>query len=136
LSLLLDTNVVSEPRRRQPDPAVLAWLRRQHPDELFLSVLTLGEIAKGAESRTRRDPVAGRSLTNWLLTLRTGYADRLLPVTSEIAETWGRLAARRSLPVIDGLVAATAMIHRFTLVTRNIRDFDGLGVPLLDPWEA
>jgi predicted nucleic acid-binding protein len=135
LTFLLDTNVVSEPRRRKPDTAVVAWLREQQSDLLFVSALTLGEIALGAEARGRRDPAAGRSLSTWLGSIRTGYSDRILPVTGDIAETWGRLGARRPLPVIDGLLAATALVHRLTLVTRNVRDFDGLGVRLLDPWQ-
>jgi len=134
LSFLLDTNVVSEPRRRKPDATVVAWLRGQDSDLLFVSALTLGEIALGAEARGRRDPVAGRSLSTWLTSIRTAYQDRVLPVTGDVAETWGRLSARRPLPVIDGLLAATALVHRLTLVTRNLRDFDGLGVRLLDPW--
>lgn len=134
MSFLLDTNVVSEPRRRRPDSQVVAWLRDQDPDLLFVSVLTLGEIAFGAEARARRDPAAGRSLSAWLSSIRTEYADRVLPVTGDIAETWGRLGGRRPLPVIDGLLAATAVVHRFTLVTRNVRDFRDLEIGLLDPW--
>ena len=136
MTFLLDTNVVSEPRRRKSEPNVVAWLRDQDPDLLFISVLTLGEISRGAETRGRRDPDAGRSLSVWLGTIRSGYADRVLAVTADIAETWGRAGARRPLPVIDGLLAATALVHRLTLVTRNVRDFDGLGVRLLDPWQA
>ena len=136
MSFLLDTNVVSEPRRRRPEENVVAWLRGQDPDLLFVSVLTLGEIAQGAETRGRRDPVAGRSLTAWLDAIRSGYADRIVGVTAEVAETWGRLGARRPLPVIDSLLAATALVHRLTLVTRNVRDFDGLGVRLLNPWDS
>jgi predicted nucleic acid-binding protein len=135
LSFLLDTNVVSEPRRRKPDAQVVAWLRRQDPDLLFISALTLGEISLGAEARSRRHPAAGRSLSTWLSTIRTGYGDRVLPVTGDIAETWGRLGARRPLPVIDGLLAATALVHRLTLVIRNTRDSDGPGIRLLDPWQ-
>jgi len=136
LSFLLDINVVSEPRRRKPEATVVTWLREQDPDLLFVSALTLGEIALGAEARGRRDPAAGRSLSTWLASIRTTYEDRVLSVTGEVAETWGRLSARRPLPVVDGLLAATALVHRLTLVTRNVRDFDGLGVHLLDPWRA
>ena len=134
MTFLLDTNVLSEPGRRKPDAAVVNWLRQHDPEQLFVSVLTLGEIAFGAEARARRDPAAGRRLAAWLGMLRANYADRVLPVTGEIAESWGRLRARRPLPVIDGLLAATALVHRFTVVTRNVRDFEGLGVRLLDPW--
>jgi toxin FitB len=136
LSFLLDTNVVSEPRRRKPEATVVTWLRKQESDLLFVSALTLGEIALGAEARGRRDPAAGRSLSTWLAAIRTTYEDRVLPVTGEVAETWGRLSARRQLPVVDGLLAATALVHHLTLVTRNVRDFDGSGVRLFDPWQA
>lgn len=134
MSFLLDTNVVSEPRRRKPEPNVVAWLRGQDSDALFISALTLGEIALGAEARARRDPAAGRSLAAWLASIRSGYSDRVLAVSGDIAETWGRLGAKRPLPIVDGLLAATAQVHRLTLVTRNVRDFKDLGVPLLDPW--
>ncbi|MBI2740084.1 MAG: type II toxin-antitoxin system VapC family toxin [Rhodospirillales bacterium] len=136
MTFLLDTNVVSEPRRRKPDVNVVTWLRGQQSDQLFLSALTLGEIAHGAEIRAKRDAVASRSLATWLTSIRTGYADRVLPITADIAETWGRLGARRPLPVVDGLLAATALVHRLTLVTRNVRDFQGLEIPLLDPWRT
>ena len=134
MSFLLDTNVVSEPRRPKPDANVITWLRSQQPDQLFLSALTLGEIAQGAEIRRRRDAVAGQGLSAWLSSIRTGYADRILPITGDIAETWGRLGARRPLPVVDGLLAATVVVHGLTLVTRNLRDLHGLDIPLLDPW--
>lgn len=136
MSFLLDTNVVSEPRRHKPSANVISWLREQEPDQLFLSALTLGEIAQGAEARARRDAVAGRSLSMWLTSIRNRYSDRILPVTGDIAETWGRLGARRPLPVIDGLLAATALVHRLTLVTRNVRDFQGLDIPIFDPWQV
>lgn len=136
MTYLLDTNVVSEPRRRKPEARVVAWLREQNPDRLFISVLTVGEIAQGAEARGRRDPVAGRSLSAWLASIRAGYGDHVLGITDDIAETWGRLGTRRPLPVVDGLLAATALVHRLELVTRNVRDFHGLGVRLLDPWRT
>ena len=136
MSYLLDTNVVSELRRRQPDGAVLAWLRRADPAALHLSVLTLGEIVKGAESLARRDPAAGRALHHWLDGLRHHYADRLLGIDGAVAETWGRLSALRPLPVIDGLLAATALVHGLTLVTRNLRDVAGTGAAVVDPWVA
>ncbi len=136
MTYLLDTNVVSEPRRRKPEAGVVTWLRAQDPDRLFISALTVGEVAQGAEARGRRDPVAGRNLSAWLASLRAQYGDHVLPVTDDVAETWGRLGAKRPLPVIDGLLAATALVHRLELVTRNVRDFQGLGVRLLDPWKT
>lgn len=134
MTFLLDTNVVSEGARPRPDERVIEWLREQRPDHLFISVLTLGEIAFGAASRARRDPMAGRRLTVWLASVRTRYDERTLGVTGEIAEVWGNLRVRRPLPAVDGLLAATALAHGLTVVTRNERDFADLGVPLLNPW--
>lgn len=134
MKYLLDTNVVSELRRKAPEANVVAWFRRIDPAALYLSVLTLGEIAKGAESLSRRDAAAARSLRAWLDGLRAHYADRLILVDAEIAEEWGRLSAARPLPVIDGLLAATARVRGMTLVTRNARDVKGTGVAVVDPW--
>jgi len=135
VSFLLDTNVVSEIRRKKPDPSVMAWLRQVDHAKLRLSVLTLGEITKGVHLLARRDPNGARQLTAWLDGLRQHYADRLLGIDGTIAETWGRLATERALPLIDGLLAATALVHGLTLVTRNVRDVAGTGVALLNPWE-
>ncbi len=132
---LLDTNVVSEVRRKQPDANVLAWFRRTDPTAIRLSILTLGEIVKGAESLARRDPTAGQSLRNWLDGLRLHYADRLLDIDGAVAETWGRLSAQRPLPVIDGLLVATALVHNLVLVTRNVCDVSGMGVTIVNPWD-
>jgi hypothetical protein len=133
---LLDTNVVSEGRRRNAHPRLVRWLRAADADTLFLSVLTLGEIAKGAARLAARDPRQHDALRSWLETVRSGYTGRILPIDEPIAEAWGSLAARRPLPVIDGLIAATAVVHDLTLVTRNVRDGADLGVRVLDPWEA
>ena len=132
---LLDTNVVSELRRKAPDANVVAWFRRNDPATLHISVLTLGEIVKGVESLSRRDPVAGRSLNEWLDGLRRHYADRLIGIDAAVAEAWGRLSAVRPLPVIDALLAATASAHGMTLITRNRRDIAGTGVVAISPWE-
>jgi len=131
---LLDTNVISETRRKAPDANVLSWFRRTDPAALYFSVLTLGEIAKGTEAIARRDPAAGHALRDWLDGLRRQYADRLIAIDADIAETWGRLSAVRPLPVIDSLLAATALAHGMTLVTRNLRDMAGTGVAMIDPW--
>jgi predicted nucleic acid-binding protein len=130
----LDTNVVSEPRRRKAEGAVVAWLSEQDSEALFISVLTIGEITAGANSLARRDPVAGGSLRSWFAGVRSSYGDRVLPVTELITEAWGRLHARRPLPIIDGLLAATALVHDLPIVTCNERDFADLDVPLLNPW--
>ena len=137
MSYLLDTNVLSELRRKQPKPGVVAWLQARPAQALFLSVLTLGEIRKGIEGlpdATRRQAIA-----DWLeVELPRYFEGRLLPLDAHTADRWGRLMvhAGRPLPAIDGLLAATALQHDLTLVTRNTRDFAGLGLRLLNPWEA
>jgi toxin FitB len=135
LRYLLDTNVLSETRRRSPNPNVLAWLAAAEPGALFLSVLTLGEIRKGvALLRQRgRDAEADR-IAAWLAVIETDFADRLVPVDAAIAICWGDLAAARPRPVIDSLLAATALHHGFIVVTRNVGDFEGTGVTSFDPW--
>lgn len=134
MSYLIDTNVLSEARRRSP--AATAWLRAVDPAELFLSVITIGEVAKGIAVRERIDPVAAAALGRWLNGLRQGYADRILPIDDAVATAWGQLMARRTFSVPDGLIAATARIHNLTVVTRNEADFAGAGVDTVNPWAA
>ena len=134
MKYLLDTNVVSETRRRVPNETVIAWFRRADPSALFLSVLTLGEIAKGAELLARRDAQAGTILNRWLEGLRNNYADRIIGIDAEIAQAWGRMAAARPIPVIDSLLAATASVQGMTFVTRNERDAAATGIAVLNPW--
>ncbi|KQV05749.1 MULTISPECIES: type II toxin-antitoxin system VapC family toxin [unclassified Kitasatospora] len=133
MGYLLDTNVLSELRRRNPDPAVLSWAAKAAP--LFTSALVIGEIRQGVESLRRRDAAQADRLAEWLSTVRHSYADRILPVTAEIAETWGRLTVPDPLPVIDGLLAATAQVHGLTFVTRNVKDVARTGVSVLNPFE-
>ena len=135
MKFLLDTNVVSEARRPQGNADVRSWLSSAPGDSLFLSVLTVGEIRRGIERLRRRDEVQASVLEQWLDTLRRDYADRLLPVTSDIAEEWGRLNVPDPLPTVDGLLAATAAVHGLTLVTRNTADLAGTGVRLLNPFQ-
>ena len=135
MSYLIDTNVLSELRKRQPDANVVAWLEERPRQSLHLSVLSLGEIRKGIESVA--DAAFRQTLTDWLETdLPTYFVGRLLGIDAPVADRWGRVQATagRTLPVIDGLLAATALQHDLTLVTRNVKDFAGLGVPLIDPW--
>ncbi|EXI68529.1 MAG: putative ribonuclease FitB [Candidatus Accumulibacter sp. SK-11] len=137
MSYLIDTNVLSELRRKQPDPQVVAWLQARPPQSLFLSVLTLGEIRKGIEKVT--DLGRQQALLDWLeVELPNYFLGRLLNIDAHTADRWGRLmaSAGRPLPAIDGLLAATALQHDLTLVTRNIKDFAGLQVKLISPWEA
>lgn len=135
MSWLLDTNIVSELRKgSRCDANVAAWYAQVESDQLFMSVLTLGEIRKGVERARRRDPARARVLERWLADLSRTYADRLIPVDRDIADEWGRMAAIRTLPIIDGLLAATAKVHGLTLVTRNVDDVTGLGAKLLNPF--
>ncbi len=135
---LLDTNVVSELVKPRPDPRVTGWIHALHEDLLYLSVLTLGEIRKGIASLG--DAPRRVRLEAWLNSdLEFRFAGRILPIDSSVADRWGRLAAiavaaKAPLPVIDGLLAATALQHNLTLVTRNTKDVSNTGVPLFNPW--
>ena len=133
MSFLLDTNVISEARKPAGDPNVRAWLASVRGAELYLSVLVVGEIRQGIERLRRRDP-RHAVFEAWLATLRLDYADRILPVTAEIAEEWGRLNVPDPVAAIDGLLAATAHVHGLTLVTRNTADVARTGVALLNPF--
>lgn len=134
MSYLLDTNVVSEVRKASGSPAVKRWIATVDPADLFLSVLVVGEVRRGIERLRRRDPTQAALYEAWLRTLAVDYADRLLPITAAVAEEWGRLNVPDPVPVIDGLMAATARVHGLTLVTRNTADLARAGVPLLDPF--
>jgi predicted nucleic acid-binding protein len=134
VSYLLDTNVVSEIRKPQANPYVRAWFAAVPGERLYLSVLTVGEIRRGIERLRRRDPTQAAVFEAWLASLRQQYADRLLPVTAEIAEEWGRLNVPDPIPTVDGLLAATARVGGLVLVTRNTADLARTGVRLLDPF--
>ena len=133
---LLDTNVVSEFRKaKRANPNVLAWFQTVPDDELFLSVLVLGEIRAGIERIRTSDPNQARALERWLKGLETAYNDRLLPITAQIADRWGRLSASNPPSVIDCLMAATALENDLSLVTRNTQDVLRTGVQLINPFE-
>ncbi len=132
---LLDTNVVSELRKRtRCHPKVDVWAAAVPPHHDFLSVIVVGELTRGATLKRRTDAEAADALERWIARLSHLYSERILPITLEIAEEWGRLSAVRPLPPEDGLLAATAAVHRLTLVTRNVKNVEGLGVPVLNPW--
>lgn len=135
MNFLLDTNVVSETRKRTPDDAVMAWFNTTDANSLYLSVLTLGELAKGIARRRRTDPVAADSLAHWLTGIETLFADRVIPIDTAVAQLWGEMNAAAPLPVIDSLLAATAQTHDLALVTRNVRDVERTGVRVVNPWE-
>lgn len=136
MSHLLDTNVLSETRKKQPDPGVLTWLSKVRASELFVSVLSIGEIRYGIERLARRDAVQAEALGRWLDQLTAAYGDRIVPVTMEIAHEWARLSVPDRLPVVDGLLAATALVNGWTLVTRNTADVESTGVRLLNPFST
>jgi toxin FitB len=134
MSYLLDTNVVSEIRKARPDERVATWFESVHSGHLYLSVLVVGEIRQGIDRLNRRDPTQAAVFATWLAALKRTYADRVLDIDREIAETWGALNAARPLPVVDGLLAATALVHDLTLVTRDEHDLVDAGVRVLDPF--
>lgn len=136
MTFLLDTNVVSELRKRTPDPHVLAWYQRNVSAQAYVSVLVLGEIRQGIERIRLRDAAQTEALERWLEQLVVEYRDRILPVTVDVAQEWGRLAASaQPPPAVDGLLAATARVHRLVLVTRNVVDVARTGVPVVNPFE-
>ena len=132
--ILLDTVVLSELRKSRPDPAVVAWLQGQDERELFISVVSIGEIERGIEKRRKADALFADALTGWLNTLLALYADRILPVTPEIARQWRRLSARIGNDSADLLIAATALCHGLRVATRNVRHFEPAGVVIVDPF--
>ena len=135
MSYLVDTNVLSELRRRAPSAAVVDWFAQRPATTLYLSVLTLGEIRKGIDPLP--DDERKLKLLDWLeVDLPAFFSSRILPVTATVADRWGRLIAQegRPCPAIDSLLAATAITHGLKLVTRNTRDFDFPGLDVINPW--
>lgn len=131
---LLDTMIVSELRKPRRHPGLVAWLEQARPIDCYLSVVTVGEIEKGISRQERRDPRFARRLATWLDTLLVSYAARILPVSVGIARRWGRLADAHGHAGADLLIAATALQHGLMVVTRNVRHFDGTGVPVTNPF--
>lgn len=134
---LLDTNVVSEMVKPKPHSGVMQWIGSADESLLYFSVVTLGEIRKGIASRL--DPGRKTQLESWLREMVNRFSDRILPIDMAVADRWGRLsgackAKGLTLPVIDGLLAATALQYDLTFVTRNVGDVQGTGVDLLNPW--
>jgi predicted nucleic acid-binding protein len=135
VSYLIDTNIISEVRKGDRcDASVAAWYAAVDDADLYLSVLVLGEVRSGIERARPRDPAKAEVLEAWLNEVMVAFADRVLPIDGAVADEWGHMSALRPIPVIDGLLAATAKAHRMTLVTRNDADVAGLGARLLNPF--
>jgi hypothetical protein len=135
LKYLLDTNIISELRKRERCNANVArWYSAVGEDDAFLSVLVLGEIRRGIE-QIRRDAAQARALDRWLGELKDVFSDRVLSVDQSIAEEWGRMTALHPASAVDGLLAATARVHGMTLVTRNVAHVSNLGAQILNPFE-
>jgi len=134
---LLDTNVISEIRKRdRAHPNVSLWVHRTPVREIGTSVVVLAEIRRGIELKRRNDVEQAEGLDRWFWRMRTRLGDRVLPVDEPIAEAWARLSVPDPLPLIDGLLAATAKVRGLTLVTRNIADVMRTGVSVLDPFSG
>ena len=136
MSYLIDTNIISEVRKgSRCDANVAAWYAAIDDSELYLSTLVIGEIRKGIERARPRDAEKAEALERWLGEVTVAFDGRILLIDNAVSEEWGRMSALRSVPVIDGLLAATAKANRMTLVTRNDADVDGLGAKLLNPFK-
>ncbi|WP_372426251.1 type II toxin-antitoxin system VapC family toxin [Salinarimonas chemoclinalis] len=131
---LVDTNVLSAPRRADRDRSVARWFERHDERTLFLSVLTLGEIERGIEAVRDRDPDFAATLRAWVDTTAALFADRILPVCPDVARIWGRLSAQIGHNGVDVVIAATALHHGAVVVTRNVAHFEGTGVEVENPF--
>ncbi|MDQ3863801.1 MAG: type II toxin-antitoxin system VapC family toxin [Actinomycetota bacterium] len=134
MGYLLDTNVLSEVRRPLGDASVKRWISSIPTEDLYLSVLTLGEVRRGIGLLGRRDPAQAEVYEALLVTVLRDYADRILPVDAEAAEEWGRMNVPDPVSIVDGLMAATAKVRNMTFVTRNTADVTSTGVRLLNPF--
>ena len=135
MSYLIDTNVLSELRRKQPNSAVVAWVQARPASTLYLSVLTLGELRKGIA--TLGEGAKQQALNDWLqVELPQFFTGRVLQIDTAVADRWGSLMAQagRPMPAIDSLLAATALVHGLQMVTRNQKDFDYPGLQTINPW--
>lgn len=139
MNWLLDTCVISEARKKTPSPKVMAWLGQQEESALFLSAVTIGELHKGAARL--EDPKRRRQLLGWIHhELAARFHRRILPFDEVVAARWGDLmaaaeASGRPLPTLDSLIAATALTHQLTIVTRNLSDLGRTGAEIFNPWD-
>ena len=137
MSYLIDTNIISEVRKGDRcDPHVSAWYDSVADEDIFLSTLVLGELRKGVELARARDIGKAKALERWLRDVERAFDGRVLGIDNAVSDQWGRMSAIRPVPVVDGLLAATALINRMTLVTRNERDVAGLGATVLNPFKG
>lgn len=136
MKCLIDTNIISEVRKGDRcDPNVARWYESLDDDDLYLSVLVLGEIRKGIERLRPRDPDQAAALEAWLAAVKTAFDGRIFPVDQSVADTWGRMSSPQPVPVVDGLLAATAEVHGLTLATRNVADVERTGATFVNPFE-
>jgi len=134
---LLDTNILSELRKQNRcNAGVQKWFIETADADLFISVLVLGEIRQGIERIRPRDRPQALALEQWLQSISTTFADRILPVDERVADQWGRLGVRQPLPLLDALLAATALVHDQTLVTRNVGDMAHTGIKWINPFSV
>jgi toxin FitB len=137
VNYLVDTNVVSELKRgRNAAPGVMAWFAATAPERIFTSVIVLGEIRRGIELIARRDKPQAAILEAWYASVRQGLGDRILPVDEPVMVLWAKIAVPDALPAYDGLIAATALAHGLSVVTRDVSAFWSAGVEVIDPWSA
>jgi toxin FitB len=131
---LLDTNVLSETRKKRSNDRLISFINRTDASSLYISVLTLGELRKGVFKKQRIDPSAAQSIASWVDAIEIGFADRTFGIDLETVRLWGELSAQRTRPVVDTLLAATAIVHELTLVTRNTSDVHDVDVKLYNPF--
>lgn len=140
MSYLLDTCVLSEYLKKRPDEAVISWLSNQENNGLFISILTIGELKKGMVKIEFSDPVKFEKISGWIKTIETQFRGHILPIDERVINVWAEVCGvglrnGEKFPVIDSLIAATSIFYDVTLVTRNVKDFSGLGVKVFNPWE-
>jgi toxin FitB len=132
--ILLDTVVLSELRKSRPSSKVIQWIEQHQDNDFFISVVSLGEIEQGIEKKRKSEPEFAQELTQWLESLQRLYADRILPITPNIARKWGQLSAQLGHDGADLLIASTALVHGLTVATRNTRHFEKTKVTLINPF--
>jgi predicted nucleic acid-binding protein len=134
--ILLDTMVLSELRKARPHAGVVRYLKAQAPETVFMSAMTIGEIEAGIEKQRNLAPEFAEELSQWLALMELQFSQSILPVTSTIAKLWGRLCVQTGNKGIDNLIAATALIHNLVVVTRNVKDFEVVGVQTMNPFDV